>query len=114
MSQYQDEELGRQRVLKKWHTNFGLEQHDYKPFQMFRCSRKVSLVRRKTSCSILSCFHNGIFRNRFVNGKQRERQLIHVQLVLAYSCPHLFCILKKSGKLKLLHQHFKTTYGVIS
>ena len=74
---------------------------------MFRCSRKVSLVRQKTSCSILSYFHNGIFRNLFVNGKQRERQLIHVQLVLAYSCPHLFCILKKSGKVKLLHQHSK-------
>lgn len=29
MSQYQDEELGRQRVLKKWYTNFGLEQQDY-------------------------------------------------------------------------------------
>ena len=50
MSQYQDEELGRQRVLKKWNTNFRLEQLDYWHFQMFRCSRKVSLVRRKTSC----------------------------------------------------------------
>ena len=59
---------------------------------MFRCFQKASLVRRKTSCSILSYFHNGIFRKLFVNGKQRERQLIHVQLVLAYSCPHLFCI----------------------
>ena len=92
-----------------------LEQQDRGPF---RCSVAPGKFRwHGTTENVvfhLELLSDGIFRNLFVNGKQREPQLIHVQLVLAYSCPHLFCILKKSGKLKLLHQHFETAYGVNS
>ena len=74
---------------------------------MFRCFQKASLVRRKTSCSILSYFHNGVFRKLFVNGKQRERQLIHVQLVLAYSCPHFVLHFEKERETEIATSAFQ-------
>lgn len=109
MSQYQDEELNRpSKSVEEMEHEFPSGKLNNRTTDLVPLLPESFTGTMENVVLHLELLSNGIFRNLFENGKQPKRQLIHVQLVLAYTCPHLFCILKKSAKLKLLHQHFET------
>ena len=66
---------------------FGIFRPENTGLYLFRCSVAPGNFRLERPCSLFHLRSNGIFRKRFVNGKQPMFQLYHCNPLLGYPFP---------------------------